>query len=210
MRTWTCIFTCLLLITTLTAFANAGTVNWPGLGMDEALITGPGQVFTDFAGISGLSVTVSGTAGFNAPYVHATGRLWFRSKLGTVGSIPPTVATFVFSQPVVVTLGVHHFGDGNVREQLTCGSLGGGPFSAVIGAGGTITGNNTSQVHLLSADSYGGSGGTVIGNGIQVLQMTLDGADERDIAGISMTMDIEALTVDAETTPLGSIKALYR
>ena len=158
----------------------------------------------------GVPLTLQGDGGFVAPYIHVNGNLHIRSNVGTVGSIPATVFTLTFSQPVNLSIGTTHFGDGNVREQLTFNSQGAGSMVGAIGAGGTVTGNNTSLLHAASADNSGGSPVSAVALGISTLEITLDGADERDIAGITMSIDVQISTVDSEKSSLGTVKALHR
>ncbi|MCB1151827.1 hypothetical protein KDK88_09770 [bacterium] len=192
------------------AVGVAAPVSWASLGLDQAQITGAGQLLTDFNGVAGLDCLVTGSWNTVAPYVHSTGRLHLRSTLGSVGSIEPSIITFAFSRPVLLELGVFHFGDGFVREALTCDSQGTGIILGSIGAGGSLTGQGTNVLGLLSADSAGGSAATVSAPGISTLTLTLDGADANDIAGISVSMDVEAATVGNEDATFSAVKTLFR
>mgnify|MGYP007066194089 FL=1 len=190
--------------------ATASPVQWSALGLDQAQITGAGQTISDFNGVTGLTVVITGSDNTVAPYVHVNGNLHLRSTIGSVGSIPPSVITFAFSQPVLLSMNMTHFGDGYIRERITFDSHGTGIFVGSIGAGGAITGQGSDLLEFLSADTYVGSPASVTAPGVSALTVVLDGADGNDIAGVTLGMDLEPAAVAAVDATWSDIKALFR
>jgi len=202
----------ILLIITLLAIAApsmAEDVTWSSMAFDEALITGSGQTFTDFAGIPGLSATISGSSNVNAPYVHQSGLLHLRSVVGTPGDIAPAVITFQFNQPVEITMGLNYFGDGNIAEQATFESFGPHGFNGQI-PGGSVTSISEDSLLFESADTYQGSPATISSAALSGFTLILDGADENDMAGVTLSMGVSADPVGTQNISLQSIKAMYR
>ena len=199
-----------IVIMLATVAATAAPVQWASLGLDQALITGTGQTITDFNGVAGLTIVITGSANTVAPYVHVNGNLHLRSTIGSVGSIPASVITFAFSQPVLLSMNVTHFGDGYIRESISFDSQGTGLFVGTVGAGGAITGQGSGLLEFLSADSYGGSPASVTAPGVSALTVVLDGADSNDIAGVTLGMDLEPAAVATVDATWSDVKSLFR
>jgi len=189
--------------------AGAAVVNWASLGLDENQIQNGGQVLEDFAGISGLTCTLSGNEMFRGPYIHVSGRLHLRSVDGTPGSIPAAVINFSFNQPVEMSLILTHFGDGNIAEQALFESHGPYGFSGNI-PGGSMTGGGTEALHLMSGSTYQGTPAWIDSPATTGFTLTFDGNDNNDIAGSTFFMEINSDPVGTEAMNLSSIKALFR
>ncbi len=166
--------------------AIASPIVWADLGMDESLITNGGQLFTDFGGIVGLDVTVTGSAAFDAPYVHPDTQLWYRSDEGVAGQRPVTTLNFSFSQAVSFSSMVAFFGDAGVAERITYAAD--GVISASSGGSVSILDNMTSSVTARSGNIGGNP--TFTSAGVQQLEISLDGDDANDLAGVTVSLDI--------------------
>ncbi len=203
------IFLAFLILLASSGSALAGPVNWASLGLDQNQIQNGGQTFTDFAGIPGLTCTITGNEMFRQSYIHVSGQLYLRSVDGTPGSIPAAVITFMFNQPVELSMDLNYFGDGHVAEQALFESFGPYGLTATMPAG-TVIGGGQEDLQLLSADSYAGSPASITAPALTGFRLTFDGNDANDIAASTLSMTVGADPVSTQKLDLQAFKALYR
>ncbi len=183
--------------------ASAVVVDWNSLGMNETDILSPaGQTFTDFAGISGLTLTMKGSSNYldvypgiysSAPYVHVSNALHLRTQQ-IAGNNDPIFMTFSFNNPVSFSSQVFYFGDGSVQEEIRWSSSS-GPFNVSVGGDNGLVGNNSQNVQITSGSNGISDLARIDASGLTDFTVGFGGQGFTGLGGSTISMDIQVTPV---------------